>query len=146
MASSLLLHVLERRPFEPQSYRDLADSLWTTRPAISALLFESALSGEYAPKFDLMKPVVAEEYAMFMRQLKKEQPKHALNPYLAKRKADLQLDDPSGDLRVTLTWNTDAVDIDLWVTDPNNEKCYYLNRNIASGGELLADLTQGYGP
>ena len=47
---------------------------------------------------------------------------------------------------MTLTWNTDQTDIDLWVTDPDGEKCFYSNPKIGSGGELLADLTQGYGP
>jgi hypothetical protein len=24
-----------------------------------------------------------------------------------------------------MTWNTNNTDIDLWVADPNNAKCYY---------------------
>lgn len=146
LADSLFLHVLERRPFEPQSYRDLANSLWTARPGLSALLFEAAIQGEWAPKFALMKPVVEEEYSMLIRALAKKSPSDPLVSYLQGRKKSLGLPDPVGDLRVTLTWNTDQTDIDLWVTDPKGEKCFYSNPKIASGGELLADLTQGYGP
>ncbi len=50
------------------------------------------------------------------------------------------------DLRIVLTWNTDDCDIDLWVTDPNNEKCYYGHKETLNGGRMSRDFTQGYGP
>jgi len=53
---------------------------------------------------------------------------------------------PPTALRVTLTWDTGETDVDLWVTDPNGEKCYYANRNTASGLSLDFDDTNGYGP
>jgi hypothetical protein len=145
-ASALFLHTLERRPFEPQSYRDLANALGYDRPGLSALLFEAVLAGDYDAKFGLFKQVVNEEYALFIEGLAKASPSDALNPYLAKRKSALGLTIPKGDLRVVMTWNTNDTDIDLWVTDPDGEKCYYANPTIASGGVLLDDETQGYGP
>jgi hypothetical protein len=146
-AAALFHHVLAKRPFEPQSYRDLANSLWLDRPALSAMMFEAVLAGDWNPKYrDMFKTVVAEEYALMINQLATQSPGHALNGYLAQRKNALGIAFPSGDLRVTITWNTDNTDIDLWVTDPNGEKCFYSNKLIASGGELLDDMTQGYGP
>lgn len=50
------------------------------------------------------------------------------------------------DLRVVLAWDSDNSDMDLWVTDPNAEKCYYGNRNTYQGGLLSDDFTGGYGP
>jgi tetratricopeptide (TPR) repeat protein len=50
------------------------------------------------------------------------------------------------DLRVVLGWDSDNSDMDLWVTDPNGEKCYYGNRNTYQGGLLSDDFTGGYGP
>jgi Ca-activated chloride channel homolog len=50
------------------------------------------------------------------------------------------------DLRVVLAWDSDNSDMDLWVTDPNGEKCYYGNRNTYQGGLLSDDFTGGYGP
>ncbi|HCA19479.1 MAG TPA: hypothetical protein DEO40_02235 [Treponema sp.] len=50
------------------------------------------------------------------------------------------------DIRVVLTWNTDNCDIDLWVTDPNGEKCYYGHKLTQIGGRISRDFTQGYGP
>jgi hypothetical protein len=46
----------------------------------------------------------------------------------------------TGDLQVTLTWHSTApIDLDLWVTDPTGERCYYGHRQTASGGELDRD-------
>lgn len=50
------------------------------------------------------------------------------------------------DVRVVLTWNTDDCDIDLWVTDPSGEKCFYGHKYTAQGGRMSRDFTQGYGP
>ncbi len=50
------------------------------------------------------------------------------------------------DLRVVLGWDSDNSDMDLWVTDPNGERCYYGNRNTYQGGLLSDDFTGGYGP
>src|SRR5690606_8129935 len=50
------------------------------------------------------------------------------------------------DLRIVLDWNALETDIDLWVTEPNGEKCYYSNSLTVSGGFLSEDLTDGYGP
>jgi len=50
------------------------------------------------------------------------------------------------DLRVVLTWDADNSDMDLWVTDPNGERCMYANRLTYQGGHMSRDATGGYGP
>jgi uncharacterized protein YfaP (DUF2135 family) len=50
------------------------------------------------------------------------------------------------DIRVVLNWDADNTDVDLWVTDPNGEKCYYGHKNTKAGGKISNDFTQGYGP
>ncbi len=50
------------------------------------------------------------------------------------------------DLRVILTWDADDSDMDLWVTDPNGEKCDYSNDLSYQGGRMSDDFTGGYGP
>lgn len=50
------------------------------------------------------------------------------------------------DLRAVLTWDADNSDMDLWVTDPNGERCYYGHRNTYQGGRMSRDFTGGYGP
>ncbi|MES2263176.1 MAG: VIT domain-containing protein [Pseudomonadota bacterium] len=49
-------------------------------------------------------------------------------------------------LRAVLTWDADNSDMDLWVTDPNGEKCYYGHRLTYQGGRMTRDFTGGYGP
>jgi hypothetical protein len=44
----------------------------------------------------------------------------------------------TGDVQVTLSWNTDS-DVDLHVVDPSGEEVYWGNRRSASGGELDLD-------
>src|SRR5688572_1439413 len=53
---------------------------------------------------------------------------------------------PAKDLRVTLTWDTPATDVDLWVTTPDGEKVFYGHREGKSGGTLDTDVTTGFGP
>ena len=50
------------------------------------------------------------------------------------------------DLRVTLEWNVDATDMDLWVDEPDGERAIYDHPRTAIGGRLSHDMTQGYGP
>ena len=59
--------------------------------------------------------------------------------------AEGALESGSGDVQITLTWNT-TDDIDLWVTDPSDEKIYYAHKNAESGGYLDYDDVNGYGP
>ena len=50
------------------------------------------------------------------------------------------------DIRVVLSWDTDNCDMDLWVTDPTDEKCFFDNKLTYLGGKISKDVTQGYGP
>jgi Ca-activated chloride channel family protein len=50
------------------------------------------------------------------------------------------------DLRVVMTWDADNADMDLWVTDPNGERCYFGHALTSLGGRMSRDFTQGYGP
>ena len=50
------------------------------------------------------------------------------------------------DLRVVLTWDADNSDMDLWVTDPDGERCMYSAPLTTLGGRLSRDATGGYGP
>jgi uncharacterized protein YfaP (DUF2135 family) len=50
------------------------------------------------------------------------------------------------DIRVVINWNMNNTDIDLHVTDPNGENCYYGHRHSAIGGQMSRGVWQGYGP
>ncbi|HEU0036125.1 MAG TPA: OmpA family protein [Kofleriaceae bacterium] len=48
--------------------------------------------------------------------------------------------------RFVLYWETDANDVDLHITDGKGRHAFYGQPKLASGGELYADVTTGYGP
>lgn len=50
------------------------------------------------------------------------------------------------DLRIALTWDADATDIDLHVFDPSGEEAYYGHNRTHAGGMVSRDVTDGYGP
>jgi len=47
----------------------------------------------------------------------------------------------TGDIQIQLTWGKalPGIDLDLWVTDPNGDKCYYSTPQVPSGGYLDRD-------
>ena len=53
---------------------------------------------------------------------------------------------PPADLQILLTWDADGTDLDLHVTEPGGEVCYYGNRRTAAGGALEVDARDGFGP
>lgn len=148
-AARLFAQVLRQRPFEPHSFRDLARSLEDAgKHPLAALLYESVLAGTWHNRFgEALKAVTREDYARSLRtglrdgQMTKEQ-----REFFGKRLGELRGAEPATDLRVSITWNTDATDIDLHVIEPDRTKVYYQAPRSKSGGELSQDQTQGYGP
>lgn len=127
---------------EPQSYRDLALVL--------------AEKGDYQAAVDTLRKILTnpmQERFTGVEQIALME----MNRLIAKAKAEgrpVNVDglDPAfikpvdTDLRVVINWDTDASDMDLWVTDPFKEKCFYSHNRTATGGMLSRDVTQGYGP
>jgi hypothetical protein len=48
--------------------------------------------------------------------------------------------------RFILYWETDANDVDFHIQDARGNHAFYSHKQLASGGELYADVTTGYGP
>lgn len=48
--------------------------------------------------------------------------------------------------RFIMTWETDANDVDFHIYDAKGGHASYSNKRLRSGGELFADVTNGYGP
>ena len=155
-AVRLFQQVEENRPFEPHSYRDLARSLEESgRYGFAALQYEIVLAGNWHNRFrDSLKEVAREEYAHMMQEALSEyrNPKSeiriskALAEYFGERLESMAGVRQQADLRVTISWNTDNTDVDLWVLEPDGTKCFYSNQKTSSGGQLSQDQTQGYGP
>jgi tetratricopeptide (TPR) repeat protein len=148
-AARLFLQVQRQRPFEPHSYRDLARSLEDSgKYGLAAVQYEVVLAGTWHQRFNQsLKQVVREEYAAMMREaIRREAVGTELADLFGERLEKLVADTKTSDLRVTISWNTDDTDVDLWVIEPDGEKCFYQHKQTKGGGELSDDMTQGYGP
>lgn len=142
-AAFIFKKVLNWRPMEPQSYRDYGLAL--------------ADAGKYQQAVDTFYTALKKNYEMGVAGLYngfEEILVTEMNRVIALHKDELNL---SGfdqklihampvDVRVVLSWNKNDTDIDLWVVDPNGEKCYYSNRNTLIGGRISNDFRRGYGP
>jgi uncharacterized protein YfaP (DUF2135 family) len=49
-------------------------------------------------------------------------------------------------IRFVLDWETDANDVDFHIHDGHGGHAFYSSPSLPSGGELYADVTDGYGP
>jgi hypothetical protein len=145
----LFRQVQNSRPFEPHSYRDLARSLEESgRYGLAALQYEIVLAGSWHNSLrDSLKEVAREEYVHLLHDaLTRRAVQGKLAAVLGDRLDELAGAQAPSDLRVTISWNTDATDVDLWVIEPDGFKVYYGAPNSPSGGRLSQDQTQGYGP
>jgi tetratricopeptide (TPR) repeat protein len=148
-AARLFERVQKQRPFEPHSYRDLARSLEESGLyAVAAINYEIVLAGTWHNRFQQdLKVVVLEEYAHMMQEaIRKKAVSKEVADLFGERLEGIGQKQKPADLRVTISWNTDATDVDLWVIEPDGTKCFYQHKATKNGGELSQDMTQGYGP
>ncbi|MCL6217232.1 carboxypeptidase-like regulatory domain-containing protein [Zunongwangia pacifica] len=144
MAEYIYTKVLELRPEDIQSYRDLALIKIENGHFQEALeLLYKIVSGELIEK-DVERRFSGIEDIAFIE----------MNNLIALHKNNLDLSKIDEkfispmqmDLRVVVDWNHNDTDIDLWVIDPKGEKCWYQNKRTKIGGKLSDDMTEGFGP
>jgi len=135
--------VTELRPLDPQSYRDYGLALEDAGEHQKALdVLYVAMTKSYTAEADNLYNGIQE---IFLPEI---------NRIIALNKGKLNLSQiPKTvikplpvDIRIVMDWNMNNTDIDLWVTDPNNEKCYYSHNRTEIGGRISHDMTQGFGP
>ena len=139
LAISVFQEVLDIREEEPQSFRDLA------------LAYQA--DGQFQPAADHLWQIVEGQWDGRFQEIR-EIALTELNALIATNPGKVDSSDYRKellknlpvDVRVALSWDADNTDVDLWVTDPNGEKCYYSHRFTAIGGRMTPDCTQGYGP
>jgi Ca-activated chloride channel family protein len=138
-AVAVLREVLRLADEEPQSHRDLGLALAGAGQRQEAIqrLYDVA-ARPWDERFSEVELVALNE----MNEIIAASPTPLVTAFIDRR----LLKNMPLDLRVVLAWDSDNSDMDLWVTDPNGEKCYYGNRNTFQGGLLSDDFTGGYGP
>lgn len=135
--------VLEWRPFEPQSYRDYGLALEDAghyQQALDTLYL--AMTKNYDAAIDGLYPGIEETLLPEINELVA---RHSTALHTGAIPKKLLTNLPV-DMRVVLNWNQPNTDIDLWVTDPDNERCFYGHRFTAMGGRISHDFTRGLGP
>lgn len=135
--------VLEWRPFDPQSYRDYALALEDNKQYQGALdnlykVLTQSYTQELADRDDGIEEVVVMEINQLISNHRNQLDIKNINPKIV---ADIPVN-----IRVVINWNKDNTDIDLWVTDPQGERCMYSNNETKIGGRLSNDFTSGFGP
>ncbi|AYL93872.1 VIT domain-containing protein [Mucilaginibacter celer] len=135
--------VTELRPLDPQSFRDYGWALEDAGQHQKALdVLYTAMTKSYNPDADGLYKGIEE---VFLPEI---------NRIIALNKGKLNLTGIDKklikampvDVRIVMDWNMNNTDIDLWVTDPNNEKCFYSHNRTEIGGRISRDMTQGLGP
>jgi hypothetical protein len=139
LAVAVFEEVLKMREEEPQSYRDLALALAADKQHQRAVdLLRQVVEGKWNGRFPEIELTALNEMNAIIATCGKELEAGNLDKRLLK---NLPVD-----VRVILTWDADNTDMDLWVTDPNGEKCFYSHRDTKIGGHISPDYTGGYGP
>jgi hypothetical protein len=139
LAVAVFEEVLKMREEEPQSYRDLALALAADKQHQRAVdLLRQVVEGKWNGRFPEIELTALNEMNAIIATCGKELAAGNLDKRLLK---NLPVD-----VRVILTWDADNTDMDLWVTDPNGEKCFYSHRDTKIGGHMSPDYTGGYGP
>lgn len=139
LALALFKHLIELRPEEPQSYRDLGLAFEQTGNYNEAIRYlYKVVKDPYDGRFAGIHCIALNE----INNIIANHPRNLKYDYIDKafvRKMPV-------DIRIVLNWDTDDTDVDLWITEPNGEKCMYSYPLTANGGRISNDFTQGYGP
>jgi tetratricopeptide (TPR) repeat protein len=142
LAIRVLREVLRLSPDEPQSHRDLGLALadagqWQE----AAERLWDVVARPWNARFpDIDQIALAELNALTERAARAGTPVQTA-AFDARLMRNLPVD-----LRITLAWDADNTDIDLWVIDPNGERAYYGHPQTRQGGRMSQDATGGYGP
>ncbi|TCC93739.1 DUF2135 domain-containing protein [Pedobacter frigiditerrae] len=135
--------ILQWRPMDAQSYRDYALALADNGAYQQALdnlckVLTQSYNTQTSDRDDGIEEIVIAEINNLIAKY---------GSLLNTKGIDKRLIQPLPvDIRVVLNWNKNDTDIDLWLTDPKGEKCYYSNQSTAIGGRISNDFTDGYGP
>jgi tetratricopeptide (TPR) repeat protein len=133
----VLRKVQKLRPEEPQSYRDLALALAEHGQAAEAMeLLVKVVMGEWQ-RFEEIELIALEELNALIARTGSPAPA-SLDPRLV-RNLDV-------DVRIVMSWDADATDVDLHVVEPSGEEASYNHNRTTIGGLVSRDFTQGYGP
>jgi tetratricopeptide (TPR) repeat protein len=147
LAVDTYAHAVEQRPDHPSSHRLYAYALLKAgRHAEAFAALEAARDRSYpGGRFAGVEQLLREDLGLLGAALIAADPgqRKRVEESLAKHGATL----PTGpSTRFVLNWETDANDVDLHIYDAKGGHAFFSNKSLPSGGQLIADVTTGYGP
>jgi hypothetical protein len=153
IAAVILRRVAKLRPEQPQSLRDLALVLAdqglttgsTTHLEEAMQLFLDCAIGNWQRHGDTISIFALEELNALVASIEKKVWKPGAKPKIPDYDKRLR-ENLDTDLRIIMSWDADATDIDLHVLEPGGEEAYYGNNRTGQGGLVSQDITDGYGP
>lgn len=138
---------LQQRPDHPSSHRQLAWALLAAGRAPDAFgVIEAALGRVYAAdRFEGVERILRDDLGLLAAAWLADDESAAVDVRARLRAVNAVVADAPS-LRFVLTWETDANDVDLHLWDAQGGHASYQSTRLPSGGELFADVTDGYGP
>jgi hypothetical protein len=142
-----LKRAVEDRPDHLTGHRLLAYALVRAgKPADAFAEILAAIDHPYrTDSYAGAQRVLAEDAGMIGASYIAAEPKQRASVIAELAKRQLKLaSEPS--TRFILYWETDGNDVDFHIQDAHHGHAFYAHKELASGGELYADITTGYGP
>lgn len=152
-AIGLLRRVAALRPEEPQSFRDLALALAERgRSKQNSADLEEAMNLFLKVAFtpwnrpgETLAIFALEELNALVAWIRQQDWSGGRQPRIPEYDRQFQ-ENLAVDLRIVLSWDADATDVDLYVVEPQGEVAYYGRNLTRRGGLVSRDVTDGYGP
>lgn len=130
------------RGHEPQSHRDLALTLEDNRQYQAAFdelikALETNYYGEMSGQYEGVEDIILMDMNRIMTERNSVKTGKLNKKYLMQMPVEV---------RIVMDWNQMDTDLDLHVTEPTGEECYYGHKSTEAGARFSKDFTQGYGP
>ena len=130
------------RGHEPQSHRDLALALEDNKQYQAAFdelikALETNYYGEMSGQYEGVEDIILMDMNRIMAERNNIKAGKLNKKYLLQMPVEV---------RIVMDWNQMDTDLDLHVTEPTGEECYYAHKTTAAGARFSKDFTQGYGP
>lgn len=136
---------LKQRPDHPSSYHLLAiayirNKEYTNAAKVALSGINYQFDGRFGAVHDILYDDLDLAYSVTIKTKSND------IEFFKKIKNEYRLRELSNEIRFVLVWETDANDVDFHIYDKYGNHAFFSAMQLASGGELYADLTGGYGP
>jgi len=138
---------VEQRPDHPASHRLLGFALLKAgRPREAFEAIAAGATRRYPDgRFRGVERILSEDLGLAAAAWTRAEPARA-DDIRARLSRAGGVPETASSLRFVLNWETDANDVDFHIYDGRGGHAFYSSPQLASGGELYADVTTGYGP